>query len=75
MDRCLYCKFSQNPGLLKALLKTGRARLFEASPCDKIWGTGLTEDQHRCKLPCQGLNLLGQCLERVRNQLKLSLKK
>ena len=39
-----YAKFSQNLDLLQALLATGNTELVEASPYDKIWGVGLSED-------------------------------
>lgn len=69
----LYFKFSQNEDLLKKLRATKGRPLFEAASYDKIWGIGLKEEQALEYLkdgkPFPGQNLLGKCLERVRNQL------
>jgi len=64
-------KFSSNPELKEFLLKTGNRVLVEASPVDKIWGIGLTEDNPACENPNQwkGANLLGFALMEVRDQL------
>lgn len=60
-------KFS-NERLKEELLATGKRRLVEASPYDKIWGVGLAEDNPAINYPQQwkGLNLLGEVLMKVR---------
>jgi len=65
-------KFSQNPELAEFLLGTGRRVLVEASPADKIWGIGLTEDHCDADNPFKwkGINLLGFALMEVRKRLK-----
>jgi len=64
-------KFTQNPTLLKALLATAGTELVEASPLDRIWGVGLSEDDPRIRNPARwrGLNLLGKVLTRLREDL------
>tara|TARA_B100001057_G_C22828322_1_gene942332 strand:- start:132 stop:635 length:504 start_codon:yes stop_codon:yes gene_type:complete len=66
-----FLKFSQNQFLREKLLSTGSKILVEASPYDKIWGIGLTEEQARQTNPSlwPGQNLLGQCLMEVRSRL------
>ncbi len=65
-------KFGQDPELRRALLATGARRMVEASPLDRIWGVGLRADDPRVHDPQQwrGLNLLGDALETVRDQLR-----
>lgn len=65
-------KYMQNPRLEEKLLATGDKTLVEASPYDKIWGIGLSEDDDRCldEHQWQGMNLLGKALMLVRKQLK-----
>lgn len=64
-------KFVQNPPLKEFLRNTGNRILVEASPQDRIWGIGLTEDDPRAMNPEQwlGLNLLGFALMKVRSSL------
>lgn len=64
-------KFSQNPKLLQALIATGDRVLVEASPYDKIWGIGLSENDPNAQLPekWKGQNLLGVALTNVRKIL------
>ncbi|MFZ3001199.1 MAG: NADAR family protein [Undibacterium umbellatum] len=66
-----YAKFSQNPKLAKYLLSTADRIIVEASPLDKIWGTGLAQDHPDSNSPhlWQGLNLLGFALMEVRHKL------
>ena len=61
-------KFGQNPDLKDYLLSTGKRILVEASPNDKIWGIGLTEDHPDASNPerWRGKNLLGFALMNVR---------
>jgi len=65
-------KFGQNEGLREVLLGTGERTLVEASPYDRIWGIGLKSTDPRAEDPAQwqGLNLLGNVLMRVRNDLR-----
>ena len=62
-------KFSQNPEAKKSLLATGDARLAECK--DKIWGNGLALNNPNAANPrkWRGTNLLGQVLEKVRENL------
>jgi ribA/ribD-fused uncharacterized protein len=64
-------KFEQNPQLLKELLATEGKTLTEASPFDKIWGIGLSEDNPLAweKETWQGTNLLGYILTDVRDDI------
>lgn len=65
-------KYSQNPRLREKLLATGDKTLVEASPHDKIWGIGMSENNPNCldETLWQGMNLLGKALMEVRKQLK-----
>ncbi len=64
-------KFEQNKDLGDQLWATQARKLIEASPDDKIWGTGLAEDHIYAEDPLNwpGLNLLGIALMRVRETL------
>jgi ribA/ribD-fused uncharacterized protein len=65
----LLLKFSQNADLGKLLLETGDKILVEASPFDKIWGTGCDADTIvKNKYKWSGQNLLGKCLMIVRDE-------
>jgi len=66
-----HAKFTQNEKLLNKLLDTKDKTLVDASPCDKIWGIGLLEDDPRAQDPEQwlGLNLLGKVLTKLRDDL------
>lgn len=72
MKQALLLKFAQNPGILRGLLNTGDAILVEASPCDRVWGIGLSSAQAEKRDPTQwpGLNLLGKALMEVRSDLR-----
>lgn len=63
-------KFS-DPRLRRILLETGDREIVEASPTDKIWGIGLSEDDPMAldKSKWQGLNWLGECIMRVREEI------
>lgn len=65
-------KFCQNKELKEFLLATGDAVLVEASPYDKIWGIGMSEDDKDVLNPAlwKGVNLLGFVLMEVRDFLK-----
>uniref|UniRef100_A0A8B8CH10 Uncharacterized protein LOC111119006 n=1 Tax=Crassostrea virginica TaxID=6565 RepID=A0A8B8CH10_CRAVI len=64
-------KFSQNEKLKATLLSTYPKTLVFASPKDRIWGIGLTEDDPRAwnKKSWSGGNVLGEILTRVRDKL------
>lgn len=65
-------KFGQNPTLRDYLLGTGAHVLVEASPVDRIWGTGLAAADPRSDDPNQweGPNLLGFALMAARRALQ-----
>ncbi|WP_447008286.1 NADAR family protein [Saccharothrix isguenensis] len=65
-------KFGAHDDLREYLLGTGDRVLVEASPMDRIWGIGLTEDDVRAADPAtwRGLNLLGEALMEVRDRLR-----
>jgi ribA/ribD-fused uncharacterized protein len=67
----LTSKFLQNTYCLNTLLITDRTIIVEASPTDKIWGIGLSEDDPRSLDPneWQGTNWLGEVLMRVREAI------
>ena len=69
----LYQKFCKNPYLKKELLKTNDKILVEASPYDKIYGVGLSEDNDNIldDKNWKGENLLGNILMNVRDMLKI----
>ncbi len=61
-------KFSQNANLKEFLMSTVDKVLVEASPHDKIWGTGMDSNHKDILNPhkWRGLNLLGFALMQVR---------
>jgi len=65
-------KFGHHAELRDFLLGTGGRVLVEASPRDRIWGTGLSADHEHGTSPehWPGLNLLGFALMEVRHQLR-----
>lgn len=67
-------KFRQNPEMLTELLKTQNRILVEASPYDKIWGVGLTENDPSIvdETKWLGRNLLGKSLMKVRELLQMN---
>lgn len=69
--RANVAKFFQNEELGKFLISTGNRVLVEASPVDKIWGVGLSEQDNEINNPLlwNGLNLLGFALMKVRSVL------
>ena len=65
-----FYKFSQNNDLKEILLKTGKKELVEASKYDAIWGIGMFYNDPNIKDKSKwGLNLLGNCLMKVRSKL------
>lgn len=70
MKQGLRLKFSQNPKLIKELIKHPNHSFVEASPFDSIWGIGMNEfhpdsDDESC---WRGSNWLGQCLNEIKNE-------
>jgi len=65
----LVSKFIQDTYCLNTLLNSGDTIIVEASPTDKIWGIGLSEDDPRATDPSQwrGTNWLGEVLMRTRD--------
>ncbi len=65
-----YCKFRNNKELLDLLLSTYPKTIVEASPYDKVWGIGLSEDDERAqqRSTWQGDNLLGEILTNFRDE-------
>ncbi len=65
-------KFGQHRELRRFLLDTGDQVLVEASPVDRVWGTGLAADDSRSGNPRRwlGLNLLGFALMETRSILR-----
>lgn len=65
-------KFSQNGDLKKEMLATGNRFFVEASPFDSQWGIGMDENAQGVEDPSYwlGLNLLGQALTLVKNELR-----
>lgn len=75
MERVLMAKFEQNPVLADILFGTEDAILAEASPYDCIWGIGLREYDACLGKPWRGMNLLGKCLQNVRQKLRETFEK
>ncbi len=69
MQHVLLAKFSQNPEFAQTLKATGERVLVEASPTDRIWGIGVSEQEAAAGAPWQGRNLLGEALMTVRGML------
>jgi len=67
-----YYKFNQNENMKKILIDTKNKVLVEASPYDKIWGVGLSENDEKINNPnnWKGDNLLGFALMEVRDMIK-----
>jgi hypothetical protein len=69
----LYFKFTQNKGLKKTLTQPEwkDKHFVEASPYDRIWGIGLGVDDPKADDENEwlGQNLLGKCLDKVRDSL------
>ncbi len=65
-------KFTQHPALGKFLLGTENLILVQASPFDRIWGAGLSENHADIENPnhWKGLNLLGFALITVRDYMR-----
>lgn len=70
VERGSFLKFSQNEDLKKQLLETGERELVEANPNDRTWGVGFSADLAEEYRDSWGMNLLGQALMSVREQLR-----
>ncbi|OAS13333.1 NADAR family protein [Paenibacillus oryzisoli] len=72
-----YAKFTQNQQLLESLLVTQGTTLVEASPTDRIWGVGLSEDDPRIlkRETWRGTNWLGEVLTELREDLFTEMNK
>jgi ribA/ribD-fused uncharacterized protein len=64
-------KFQQNPELADYLAGTAERVLVEASPLDRVWGTGVAAGDERAADPARwaGENLLGFALMAARERL------
>jgi len=74
MVNALRLKFNQNEQIKNKLKNTGEKKLYEASPYDRIWGTGFDSIKTLSKINDNkenelGSNLLGLALEQVRSEL------
>jgi ribA/ribD-fused uncharacterized protein len=63
-------KFEQNHMIASKLLSYINPTFVEASPYDKIWGIGFVESGALSKKHRWGLNLLGNALTKVYNELR-----
>ncbi len=64
-------KFAQNADLMQELMNTGDSKMVEASPYDKVWGIGLSEQDAR-KTPVEnwpGMNLLGKVFDQFKAEI------
>lgn len=70
MYKILVQKFGQNEKLKQELLKYKNYQFIEASPYDRIWGIGLSEDNDLIldESNWNGLNLLGKSITKVCNE-------
>lgn len=66
-------KFKQNSDLREYMMSTGTDTIVEASPYDRIWGIGLSEDDPRAqsRSTWRGLNWLGEVLTMVKSEFFL----
>jgi len=75
MVRGLLAKFEQNPDMGQVLLDTDDDILVEASPFDRIWGVGLSQNDPRIldQAAWPGLNYQGEVLMSARSLLRVKL--
>ncbi len=62
----LRLKAAQHPGVAAALEATGRRRIAEAAPRDRVWGVGVGRAKAADPANWRGANLLGATWETVR---------
>lgn len=69
--RANFAKFMQSTDLMLDLLTTRGHLLVEASPTDRIWGIGLSENNPDIHDPAkwQGTNWLGEIITQVREDM------
>ena len=67
-------KFSQCEVSRQALMKTGNNEIYEANPKDLFWGVGVALHSKNIWDVSKhvGKNVLGKCLQTVRNDLMQS---
>jgi len=65
-------KYQQNDYICTSLLATDDDILVEASPVDRVWGVGLSEDDDRVfdRSQWQGSNWLGEVLMKLRGNIR-----
>ena len=70
--RANMAKFTQNRDMWKYMVLTGNDILVEASPTDRVWGVGISEDDPRIynQDEWQGTNWLGEVLMEVREAIR-----
>jgi len=66
-----YYKFSQDKDLKQFLIQTKNRVIVEASPRDRIWGIGMSQNNENANNPnlWRGQNLLGFALMEVRDSI------
>lgn len=69
MIAALKAKFESNDHLRAKLKATRKDVLVEASPYDRIWGIGISVADAKKGIKWKGLNLLGKCLMKVREDI------
>lgn len=65
-------KFTQHPDLKQWLMETGTKLIVEASPTDRIWGIGWSENDKEAwdTDKWRGKNWLGECIMKVRSDIR-----
>jgi hypothetical protein len=71
MYMVLKAKFTQVRFCYDKLMSTGTTKMVEASPYDKLWGNGLSEEKSRMIPESQwpGKNLLGKVMTRLKGDI------
>ncbi len=71
VDTSVEAKFAQNPALMAFLKASAEKVIAEANPVDKIWGTGLADNDINATNPAEwpGESLLGFVIMAVRHRL------
>lgn len=72
MEQTIKAKFNQNPQLKELLLSEefDNKQFVEASPYDRIWGIGYSEDFAMANINDWGQNLLGKIITQYRENHK-----
>ena len=71
MMGALTWKYDASQEFRQALREAGDRIIVEASPYDRIWGIGYTEEEAMDNQDSWGLNLLGQCLMDLKEENEL----